>query len=813
MQLPDGVPMMASNTVSLTDREEPAMSSIVTYSEGQPFAGVVGRTSGESTPAWPTPPRAQDGAPNVIIFVLDDVGFGQLSSFGGLVETPVIDRFADDGLRYTNMHTTALCSPSRGAILTGRNHHSLGLGVISEVSTGYPGYNGIMPFDKGMLSEMLLPHGYNTFMVGKWHLSPPEHETAAGPYDRWPLGRGFERFYGFLGGDTNQWYPDLVYDNHSVEQPRQPEDGYHLSADLADRAIEFIQDAHVNAPDKPFYLHYCTGAAHAPHHVPVEWADKYKGKFDAGWDDYREVVHHRQLDMGIIPAGTELSAHDPDVPVWETISESEKRVYARMMEVYAGFVSYTDHEFGRVVSFVEEIGELDNTFFILISDNGASSEGGPVGSLNEMMFFNNVPEDLEENLERIDELGGPTVFNHYAWGWTNAGNTPFRRWKRETYRGGCTDPCIVSWPARITARGEIRTQYAHIVDFVPTVLDALGIDPPITIRGVTQAPLEGVSFAHTFNDADAGTAHHTQYFEMFGHRSLYHDGWRAVCPWPGPSFAEAAEKGLRYGTPIDEAVLADIEANNWELYDLTKDYSETHDLAAENRPKLIEMIGRWWAEAGNYNVLPLDGAMLQRMNVERPTIAKSRDRFVYFPGGSPVPFTAAPKVYNRPFTITADVQIQDAAVHGVLIAQGGLTGGYSFFVKDNRLSFVYNFLGRDLFTVVSNVDVPSGDVSLRYEFEPTGEPDFAAGKGTPARGQLYIDDNLVGEVDMPHTVPNIFSTEGLTCGHDGGSRVAPDDYQDDFPFTGLLKRVTIDLSGTDLIPDSETDMKVAVARQ
>ncbi len=326
-----------------------------------------------------------------------------------------------------------------------------------------------------MLSEMLLPHGYNTFLVGKWHLSPPEHETPAGPYDRWPLGRGFERFYGFLGGDTNQWYPELVYDNHSVEQPAQPEDGYHLSADLADRAIEFIQDAHVNAPDKPFYLHYCTGAGHAPHHVAKEWADKYKGKFDAGWDEYRKVVHQRQLEMGIIPAGTELSAHDPDVPEWDTLPEDARKVFARMMEVYAGFVSYTDHEFGRVVSFLEEIGELDNTLFLLISDNGASSEGGPVGSLNEMMFFNGVPESIEENLERIDELGGPNVFNHYAWGWTNAGNTPFRRWKRETYRGGTTDPCIVSWPAKITARGEIRTQYGHIIDLVPTVLDALGI--------------------------------------------------------------------------------------------------------------------------------------------------------------------------------------------------------------------------------------------------------------------------------------------------------------------------------------------------
>ena len=364
--------------------------AIKTYKDGTPFTGVIGRTTEESSPAWPEPPRPPEGAPNVLFFVLDDVGYGQLSCFGGLVETPVIDSLAANGLRYTNMHTTALCSPSRGCILTGRNHHSIGLASITETSTGYPGYNGILPFDRGMLSEMLLQKGYNTFCVGKWHLTPPEHTTPAGPYDRWPLGRGFERYYGFLGGETNQWYPELTYDNHEVEQPKSPEEGYHLSIDLADKAIEFIQDAQVNAPDKPFFLYYATGAGHAPHHVPKEWADKYKGKFDMGWDKYREIVHQRQLEMGIIPPGTELSAHDPDVPVWDTLPADAKRLYARMMEVYAGFMSFTDYHFGRILDFLKEIGELDNTLIMLISDNGASSEGGPVGSLNEMFFFNNV---------------------------------------------------------------------------------------------------------------------------------------------------------------------------------------------------------------------------------------------------------------------------------------------------------------------------------------------------------------------------------------------------------------------------------------
>ena len=788
------------------------MPDPVTYHDGDTFPGVIGRTTEESSPAWSTPPQALEGAPNVIVFVLDDVGYGQLSSFGGLVETPVLDQLAASGLRYTNMHTTALCSPSRACILAGRNHHSVGMATIAETSSGYPGYNSILPFDKGLLSEMLLPHGYNTFMVGKWHLSPPEHESPAGPYDRWPLARGFERFYGFLGGDTNQWYPELVYDNHYIEQPAQPGDGYHLSIDLADKAIGFIQDSHVNAPDKPFYLHYCTGAGHAPHHVPQEWADKYRGKFDGGWDEYRRVVHQRQLDMGVIPAGTELSAHDPDVPEWDSLPADAQRLYARMMEVYAGFVSFTDHHFGRVVSFLEEIGEMDNTLFILISDNGASAEGGPVGSLNEMMFFNNAPESLEENVASIDELGGVNVFNHYAWGWTNAGNTPFRRWKRETYRGGCTDPCIVSWPRSIQARGELRTQYSHAIDLVPTVLDALGLEPPSSIRGVSQAPIEGVSFAHSFDAPEAPTRHHTQYFEMFGHRSIYHDGWRAVCPWPGPSFTEAAKKGRAFSTPITEEVLADIEANDWELYDLTTDYSETYDVAAENRAKVIEMVGRWWAEAGKYGVMPLDGDARTRMALERPTIARPRDKFVFYPGGSPVPFAAAPKVYNRPFSITADVVVPGDGAEGILIAHGGRVGGYAFFMKDDRLHFVYNYLGRDVFTVASDVTVPAGEVALRYEFEPSGGPDFAVGKGVPARGEVYIDQKLVGAVQMPYTVPVIFSTEGLTCGYDGGSRVAPDAYGDEFRFTGIIKRVTLDLSG-DLIEDSANDLKIALARQ
>jgi arylsulfatase len=787
------------------------MSDLKVYADQTPFTGVIGRTTEESQSAWPIPISARNGAPNIVIFVLDDVGYGQLASFGGLIETPNLERLAANGLRYTNMHTTALCSPSRGCILTGRNHHSLGLASITETSTGYPGYNGFLPFDKGMLSEILVHQGYNTFMIGKWHLCPPEHQTPAGPYDRWPLGRGFERYYGFLGGDTNQWYPELVYDNHSVEQPYQPENGYHLNVDLADKAIDFIQDAHVNAPEKPFFLYYCTGAGHAPHHVPREWADKYKGKFDMGWDEYRKIVHLRQLELGIIPSGTELSQHDPDIPVWDSLSADAKRLYARMMEVYAGFLEHTDYHFGRVLNFIKEINELDNTLIIVISDNGASSEGGPTGSVNEMFFFNNVSESLEENIKAIDNLGGVDFFNHYAWGWTNAGNTPFRRWKRETYRGGCTDPCLVFWPKGIKARGELRSQYTHLIDLVPTILDALDLNAPASIRGITQAPFDGVSFAHTFDQSNASTKHITQYFEMFGHRSIYHNGWRAICPWPGPSFAEAALKGRKFGSTITNAVLADIEANAWELYHVDKDYSEFYNLATTNREKVNEMVSRWWTEAGKYNVLPIDGDINLRLNVNRPTIAKPRNKYVFYPGGSPVPFAAAPRVYNRAHSITADVMIPKEGSEGVLVAQGGRTGGYTFFVKDNRLRFIYNYLGRDKFKLVSDIEILQGEVSLRYEFEPNGEPNFAEGKGVPALGKIYINQKLVDAIQIPYTVPVIFGTEGLTCGYDGGDRVDSSEYSNSFAFAGIIKRVTLDLSG-ELISDNLNDLKIILAR-
>ncbi|TFD31202.1 arylsulfatase [Cryobacterium cryoconiti] len=781
---------------------------IVEYEPGTPFPGEIGRTTDESSPAWPAPIRAKKDAPNVLTIVLDDTGFGQLGCYGGPIATPNFDALAVNGVRYNNMHTTALCSPSRSCIVTGRNHHSNGMAAITELASGYPGYNGVIPFENGFLSEMLLEQGYNTFMVGKWHLTPSNQETAAGPYTRWPLARGFERFYGFLGGDTSQWYPDLVYDNHQVDPPKTPEEGYHLTDDLIDKSMQFITDARQVDPEKPFHLHLCFGATHAPHHVPREWADKYAGQFDDGWDAYREKTFARQKKLGIIPPDTELSRHDPDVPEWDSLPEPARRLASRMMEVYAGFLEHTDHHLGRLLDYLRGEGLLENTIVMVISDNGASAEGGPTGTTNEAQFFNNAQEPLEESLALIDEIGGPAHFNHYPWGWSWAGNTPFRRWKRETYRGGSTDPFIVSWPAGITARGEVRTQYAHIIDMVPTLLDLLEVKPPAAIRGVTQSPLQGVSFADTLNDPAAPTRHHTQYFEMLGHRAIYHDGWRAVCPWPGPSFTEA---GMPFGQPISAEKLSELDATGWELYRVASDPAENHNLAGERRDILIAMIATWYVEAGKYGVMPVDGSGLARMVVEKPLVSVPRDRYSYRPDTQSVPFFAGPRVLNRPHSITAAVEIPERGAEGVLLCQGSAAGGYSLFVKDGKLHYVHNYVGRALYTVSSPEILPTGTHDLRFEFEPTGPPDLKAGKGTPGRMQLYVDGALVADAEAPVTVPFALNPGVLTCGANPGSPVTPE-YTSPFRFTGTIREVTVDVSG-ELLSDPEAELRAHMARQ
>ena len=780
------------------------------YKPGTTFPGRTGRTMGESEPAWPAPLRAKEGAPNVLFIVLDDTGFAQLGCFGSPINTPHINRLADNGLRYRNMHTTALCSPTRSCILTGRNHHSNGMACITEGSTGFPGGNGVIPFANGFLSEILLTYGYNTYCLGKWHLTPAEQISAAGPYDRWPLGRGFERYYGFLGGDTSQYYPDLVYDNHQVDPEHSPEQGYHLTEDLTNKAIQFVADAKQLAPDKPFFMYFATGSQHAPHQVPKEWADRYRGKFDEGWTAYRERALAKQKELGIVPTNTVLSRHDPDVQDWSRLSADEKKLYARMMEVFAGFLEHTDHHIGRLLTFLQSMGELDNTLVMLISDNGASSEGGPTGSTNESKFFNNVPEDLKANLAALDELGGPRYFNHYAWGWTFAGNTPFRRWKRETYRGGVSDPFIVHWPRGIKARGEVRPQYAHAIDMVPTVLDALGLEAPTQIRGATQAPIEGVSFRHTFDDAKAEGHHKTQYFEMFAHRAIYHDGWRAVCPFPGTSFAEA--KVFFGQLPLTEEKLRELDAKSWELYNVAEDFAETKNLAGEQRDKLIEMIALWYAEAGKYNVFPLDSRGTARFADERPQLTRERKSYVYFPHTQAVPENVAVKILNRAHSITAEVEIPKGGAEGVLLCHGGNTGGYSLFVKDQKLHYVHNYVGAEEYHVESSASVPEGKCELRFEFDPTGQPDIAKGKGVAGRAQLYINSKLAGQADLPVTVPLVMALGGgLVCGRNPGSPVSRL-YGPPFPFTGKIIKVTVEVSGK-MIQDTEEEMKALAKAQ
>jgi arylsulfatase len=703
-------------------------------SHQQPFGGVIGNTISESVADWPDQMRAPEGAPNILFVMLDDVGFAQLGSYGAhRIQTPHIDRLAAGGLRYNNFHATPLCSPTRAAFLTGRNHHSAAMGVISELSTGFPGYNGRMPRSHGMLSETLSPRGWSTFALGKWHLTPPEDANLAASRGWWPLGRGFDRYYGFLGGTTSRYVPWLTHDNHFVRPPATPEDGYHLLTDMVGRAREYILDVKHVAPERPFFMYFSPGGTRAPHHVPEEWIARYAGQFDEGWDHFREKTLERQIELGIAPAGTRLSPRDPSIPAWKDLTPEQQEVFAHQMEVFAAYVSFVDDHVGQLVQLLEDLGQLDNTLILLTSDNGASVEGGDQGLPNEVLFFNNVQVPLETIAATRDEWGGPQTFPIYAAGWAWAGNTPFLRWKRDTTRGGTAEPMIVHWPAAIDARGEIRTQFTHVIDVMPTVLDLLDMETPASINGVAQAPLEGVSFAATFANPDEVLQREAQYFEMVGRRAIYHDGWRAYAPW---AFGQ-------------ELLPDDLEDPKWMLFNIDEDFSESTDVAGQYPEKLEELKELWWERARRFNVLPLDGRGVVRQAEPRPQMAAPRSRYVYYPGAGEVSSAVAANVLNRSHTITADVVIPEEGAEGVLLAQGGRFAGYSFFVKDNRLNYVHNYVGLEEHTVSSSVELPVGSVELRYEFERTGPPDFAAGKGSPGVGRLYIDGNKVGEAQIP----------------------------------------------------------------
>jgi len=736
------------------------------------FEGVVGRTIESSSPWWPPLASARPGAPNVVIVLLDDVGYAQFGCYGSDIATPTFDRLAAAGVRYANFHTTALCSPTRAALLTGRNHHSNGMGRIVELATGFPGYDATVPKSNGMLSEILLGEGYATFAAGKWHLAPAGEMAMGGPKGRWPLGRGFERFYGFLGGETDQYHPDLVYDNHQVDPPRTPEEGYHLTEDLADRAISFVTDLRAVSPSKPFLLWFAPGACHAPHHVPREWSEPYGGHFDQGWDRWREEVFARQSSSGLLPPGTLLSERPSWVPAWESLSADERRLYARMMEVYAGFLSHTDAQVGRLVGFLERLGELENTIVLVMSDNGASAEGGPKGSFNELYFFNFEPEDLGENLARIDDLGGPLAYNHYPWGWAWAGNTPLKRWKRETHEGGVCDPLIVHLPARLGHPTGTRHQYVHAIDILPTLLEVLGIEAPEEIAGTRQSPIEGVSFAETLADASAPSRHVTQYYEMLGSRALYHDGWKAVVFHPLPL--------VRYTAEDDPG--RSFEDDDWELYHVAEDFSEIRDLAAAEPEKLADLVGLWWSEAARYQALPVTN----RVTVGADSRYR-RNRYEFLPGIGSIPQIVAPTLSGRAWVIRAELLVpeeSDGGAGGTIVAHGSHAGGYIAYVDRGRLHFAYNHLGSTLTTIAAEVRLPPGAVEVRVAFEPT-----AARTGDI---ELYYGDVPVGAGHIPRTTLVTWGVFGFTVGYQRGSAIRAG-FEGKRPFTsGALSKVVVE---------------------
>ena len=747
-----------------------------------PFKGKIGRTIDESTSDWPPLARAPKGAPNVLYIVLDDVGYAALGCYGSPVcKTPNMDKLAKNGVRYNNFHTTALCSPSRSCLMTGRNHHSNAMACITEGSTGYPGSYGRVPLANGFLSEMLTPFGWTAFAIGKWHLTPSEDMNLACNRKWWPLGRGFDRFYGFLGGEVDQWTPWLAYDNHFIKPPKTPEEGYHNVPDLVDKAKEFIADLKQVAPDRPFFLYFCPGACHAPHHAPKDWIAKYKGKFDAGWDDYREKALETQIKMGICPPGTKLSPADPDVQPWKTLNKEEKEMFARQMEVYAAYLEYTDHHIGELLAFLEEFDQLDNTLIVLVSDNGASPEGGPTGSFNENLFFNGVADTVKQNAKHIANWGDPTTYPHYSWGWTHATNSPFRRWKREVARGGTSDLCIVHWPKGIKEKNAIRQQFVHAIDVVPTVLDVLNMKSPTSINGVAQSQIEGVSFAATFDNAKAKIPREAQYFEMFAQRAIYLDGWRAYAPW-------------EFGKNL---TAKDLANDKWMLFHIDSDFSESEDLAAKNPAKLEELKQLWWAMASKYKVLPLDGRSLGRFLDPRPEMSAPRTKYVYFPGTGEVEANNAVDVRNRSYSITAEVEIPKGGAEGVLIAHGSSFGGYSFFVnKDQKLQFSHNYLGLEEYKVISTDKLPTGKLTVTWQFQVTGPPDFKAGKGAPGTGKLFVNGKqaAIGKIAVTCPLAYGLSGDGLSCGRDTLTPVSADYYgRGEYAFTGAIRRVIVDI--------------------
>ena len=751
-----------------------------TYPEGTPHPGPIGRTTALSTPAWPVPPSPPEGAPNVVIVLFDDLGFAQLGCFGGLggrIRTPHIDRLAAEGLRYQNFHTTALCSPSRAALLTGRNHHSVGIATITERATGYPGYNGRIPKDAAMLPAVLGEHGYATMALGKWHLTPDEHITPAGPFDRFPIGQGFDRYYGFMGGETSQWQPDLWADNHRVQAPGRPEDGYHLTEDLVDHALEWISTLQAVAPSKPFFTYLAFGATHSPHHVPAEYIAPYRGVFDAGWDVVRAETLQTQIEMRLVPSTTTLPDINPGVRPWADLSDDERRLYARQMEVYAAMVTHTDAAIGRLVEHLDRSGLRDDTIVMVLSDNGSSAEGAGDGRLNSFGYMNGAPDSVAEMLQHLDDWGAPHTHPHYASGWAMAGNTPNRMYKSFVHEGGTRDPLIVSWPKGITDHGAIRPQFHHIIDIVPTLMESIGIEWPDVVRGHPQRPVEGTSLRYTFDDPTAPTRKTRQYFEMFAHRAIWADGWKAVTMHWSQAITQ------RLGPIEHEMHDGDFDADRWELYRIDDDMSEMHDLAEQEPERLQQLVDLWWDEAERHQVLPLDDTLLARLLADKPRIFETRD-FYSYTGRVRLPRQGSPSLRDCSYTISAEVEIR-AGDEGVIVSYGGVDGGLSLCLLDGRLHYVKNFLGRAHYVATADTPVAPGRRLIDVLFDRTAP--------NSGEARLYVDGHLSARVVVERMNAVAFSSsEGLEVGSDTVSPVWPA-YHSPFTFTGTIRRVVLSL--------------------
>jgi len=749
------------------------------------------------------PLRPPQGAPNVIIALIDDVGFGASSAFGGPCETPTAERLAANGLKYNRFHTTALCSPTRQAMLTGRYHHSVGMGAITELATSAPGYNSIRPNSAAPLAEVLMLNGYSTAQFGKCHEVPVWETSPMGPYRQWPTGSGFEHFYGFIGGETNQYYPAIYNDTVPVEPDRTPEEGYHFTEDMTDNAIEWVRQQKALMSDKPFFMYWAPGATHAPHHVPEEWSAKYKGRFDDGWDAQRDRTLARQKELGIIPSDAELTARPDEIPGWDDMPDELKPVLARQMEVYAGFLDHTDHHLGRLVDAVDDLGVLDNTLiYYIIGDNGASAEGTPNGTFNEMLTLNGVTdvETPEFMASRIDDFGTPEAFNHYAVGWAHAMDTPFQ-WTKQiaSHWGGTRNGTIVHWPAGIDSAGEVRQQFHHVIDVATTVLDAAGLPHPQQVNGVAQQPLHGVSMRYSFDDPGADDQRETQYFEMFVNRGIYHQGWTAV---------------TRHSIPWILGEAPDIADDVWELY-APDDWTQSNDIAAANPDKLAEMQRLFMIEGTRYNVFPLDDRRVERFNSDlagRPVLIEGNSQLL-FRGMKRLSEASVVNIKNKSHAVTADVVVPDGGGAGALIAQGGQYGGWSLYMHEGKLAYCYNTFGLEQFKTYSDAAVSPGDHQVRMEFGYDG-----GGLGKGGDVTLFVDGEPAGSGRVGSTIPMIFSADETTdLGEDTGTSVTDDYAPHQSSFNGKVKWVQIDLAeaaeDSDHLITPEERLRIAMSRQ